>query len=91
MKIEHVPLTPTDQMFQGPPSLYSPGPAPAPRPVPPRIGAAIRACQARERAACDPTHFDTAQIIAAQFGLKAVQLYGAWCVATAFELDVGRD
>jgi hypothetical protein len=34
--------------------------------------------------------FDTAQIVAAQFGLEAVQLYGAWRLSTSIEPDNKR-
>jgi len=103
VKCVPMPTTPVDAMFQGPPIAYTPGsakrlppdddapsPEPAPKPAPPQLQQAIEACRARERAKCDPTHFDTAQIVAAQFEIDAVRLYGAWRLSTAIESSTRR-
>jgi hypothetical protein len=90
-------------MFTGPPVSYTPGstkrltpdddalgPMRAPNPPPPQMDAAIKERQARAQASLDATPFDTAQIVAAQFWLEAVQLYGAWRLRTSIEPDSRR-
>ncbi|MGA3064578.1 MAG: hypothetical protein ABSD90_15360 [Methylocystis sp.] len=103
MKLTRRPLSPLDKMFTGPPVSYTPGstkrltpdddapgPMRAPSPPPPQMDAAIRECQARAQASLDATHFDTAETVATEFEIDAVQLYGAWRLSTAIESGAGR-
>jgi hypothetical protein len=89
VKITRVPLTPLEAMFTAGPIAYTPGSTKrlTPREPAPQMDAAIAACQQRAKGGLGATHFTTAQIVAAQYGLDEVTLYGAWRLASAIEPD----
>jgi len=82
-------LTPFDAMFIGAPIAYTPGSAKqmTPSKSSPAMAEAISPCQMRAKASLDADAFSTARIVAAQFWLGVVELYGAWRLTGVLEAD----